>query len=277
MDKRFSIFFLLFLIPIISGCGGSSAPGNADTSAPGSTVKLIFIHHSTGQNWLETGYGNLGQTLNANNYYVSDSNYDWDFREGITDPIGDHTDTFDWPSWFNDTIMPGVYARSGNTCYTNTITDPTGENEIIMFKSCFPMSDIGDAMDDEQAIYNSLLPYFQSNPDKMFVLCVPPPQISISYPAITRSLANWLCDSQSGWLSGYTGDNVFVFDLYNVLTSPQNHHWVDNGNIKHVVASSNNVLYYPTGDSHPSETGSRKATAEFVPLLNAWYHQWKEI
>ena len=30
---------------------------------PEEPVKLIFIHHSTGENWLTDGYGNLGQTL----------------------------------------------------------------------------------------------------------------------------------------------------------------------------------------------------------------------
>ncbi|MEI7990702.1 MAG: hypothetical protein WCI88_16865, partial [Chloroflexota bacterium] len=42
---------------------------------PDKPVKLVFIHHSTGENWLRDGYGNLGKTLNANNYYVSDTNY----------------------------------------------------------------------------------------------------------------------------------------------------------------------------------------------------------
>jgi hypothetical protein len=66
-----------------------------------------------------------------------------------------------------------------------------------------------------------------------------------------------------------------VFDFYNVLTAPENHHRVNNGNIEHIVANSNNELYYPSGDDHPSAAGSQKATSEFVPLLNAWYHQWK--
>ena len=44
---------------------------------PEEIVKLIFIHHSTGENWLSDGYGNLGQTLDQNNYFVSDTNYGW--------------------------------------------------------------------------------------------------------------------------------------------------------------------------------------------------------
>ncbi len=37
-----------------------------DTSPPEQTVKLIFIHHSTGENWLTDGYGDLGRTLGEN-------------------------------------------------------------------------------------------------------------------------------------------------------------------------------------------------------------------
>ncbi|MBF0496656.1 MAG: hypothetical protein HQK58_08795 [Deltaproteobacteria bacterium] len=33
---------------------------------PTATVKLIFIHHSTGENWLTDGNGDLGLTLKKN-------------------------------------------------------------------------------------------------------------------------------------------------------------------------------------------------------------------
>ena len=35
------------------------------------------------------------------------------------------------------------------------------------------------------------------------------------------------------------------------------------------------TLAYPSGDDHPSEKGSQKATGEFIPLLNVFYHNWK--
>ena len=63
---------------------------------------------------------------------------------------------------------------------------------MIMFKSCFPNSEVGSDISDEKAVYNSLLPYFQAHPDKMFVLFTPPPMQSISHPAKTRELCNWL-------------------------------------------------------------------------------------
>ncbi|MCG2767056.1 MAG: hypothetical protein L6435_01565, partial [Anaerolineae bacterium] len=47
------------------------------SSPPSETVKLIFIHHSCGENWLDDYNGGLGITLRDNNYFVSDTNYSW--------------------------------------------------------------------------------------------------------------------------------------------------------------------------------------------------------
>ena len=61
---------------------------------PAKPVKLIFIHHSTGGNWLadigEHNFaGGLGQALQENNYFVSATNYDWMVNG---DDIGSRTD-----------------------------------------------------------------------------------------------------------------------------------------------------------------------------------------
>jgi hypothetical protein len=265
--------FIIFL-SMVTGCALSSG-GDEDTNPPAETVKIIFIHHSCGSNWLATGNGGLGAALNRNNYYVNETDYEWDAEPD--DNLGDHTDTTAWPSWFNDTKMPYVYQNDFHAAYSdNTMADPGGENSIIMFKSCFPNSEVGGSINDEKAIYSSLLPYFGAHTDKMFVLVVPPPERDIDSAPLTRQLANWLSDYDNGWLGAYSGGNVFVFDFYNVLTGPANHHWVTGGDIKHIVApSSGNELYYPSNDNHPSAAGNRKATAEFVPLLNAYYHKWR--
>ncbi|MDM7988103.1 MAG: fibronectin type III domain-containing protein [Smithella sp.] len=252
-----------------------AAPAGVNTDPPASTVKYVFIHHSTGSYWIQNGYGNLGTALNANNYYITECDYGWDAEP--SDNLGNSTDTVHWPLWFNDTKMPYVYGNSSHYDYTNTISDPGGQNEIIMFKSCYPNSEVGSSIDDEKAIYNGLLPYFGAHTDKMFVLIVPPPKQSLSTPLLTRELANWLVDETTGWLSIYNTvhNNVYVFDYYNVLTHPDNHHWVNDGAVEHVVANSSNVLYYPSGDDHPSAEGQQKATEEFMPLLNVFYNKWK--
>ena len=68
-----------------------------------------------------------------------------------------------------------------------------------------------------------------------------------------------------------------MFDFYNVLTGAENHHRFHNGAIEHVTNRGGNTLHYPTnGDDHPSPAGNRKATREFVPLLNVYYHRWQK-
>jgi hypothetical protein len=169
---------------------------DVDSSAPAKTVKICFIHHSTGSAWISASNGGLGTALNANNYYVTESDYGWDAEAG--DNLGDRTGTVDWPEWFTDTKMPYVYANNAHYDYTNTISDPTGENDIIMFKSCYPNSEVGSSIDDEKQLYLDLLNYFENHQDKMFVLIMPPPR---SRSTAARSPANW----PTGWWITKTG------------------------------------------------------------------------
>ena len=60
-------------------------------NAPTSTVKLVFVHHSSGGYWLtditsDSPSGGPGQSLMGNNYLVSATNYGWG-----PNSIGDHT------------------------------------------------------------------------------------------------------------------------------------------------------------------------------------------
>ena len=237
-------------------------------------MKLTFIHHSCGSNWLANGNGNLGAALNANNYYVTETYYGWDAEP--EDNLGDSTDTDDWPLWFNDVKMPYVYDNNYHYAYTNTITNPGGENEIIMFKSCYPCSEVGSSIDDEKAIYNSLKTYFAAHPDKLFVLITPPGETNVASYELTRELCNWLVDKETGWLAGYTESNVFVFDFYGVLSEVDSHHRYTSGSIEHVYASDyDGVSPYHNGDNHPNALGNQKATSEFITLLNIAYNQLK--
>lgn len=256
-----------------------------DPSPPGQVVKLVFIHHSTGENWLKDGYGELGQVLGDNNYFVSDTNYGWG-----PDAIGDRTDILNWPEWFRSpqtpSYMQALFSESGqNSSFTRNLPNPGGENQIVMFKSCFPNSALegnpndpptpGDGLSVGNAkyIYNDLLNYFQTRPDKLFVVITAPPLIDSTYAENARAFNTWLVQN---WLreNNYTVGNVAVFDFYNVLTNPQNHHRFANGTVEYVNDQGGNTEYYPSEDDHPNQEGSRKATDEFVPLLNVFYHRW---
>jgi hypothetical protein len=273
---------------LLTAVAASPVPLQAgdNPNPPEGTVKLIFIHHSTGENWLTDGYGDLGRTLDQNHYFVSDTNYGWG-----PDGIGDRTDIPNWTEWFagenTQTYLDALLNESGqHSSYTRTLSDPGGENEIIMFKSCFPNSalegDPNDPPDPEgwlsvghaKYVYNEILRYFATRPDKLFVVITAPPLSDSTYAENARAFNQWLLND---WLSenDYRLNNVFVFDFYNVLTSPDGHHRYNDGQVEHLLADQN-TLYYPSGDDHPSGEGSRKATEEFVPLLNIYYHRWKE-
>lgn len=267
-------------------------PGNPATAQqafnpnpPEQTVKLIFIHHSTGENWLRDDYGGLGQGLADNNYFVSDTNYGWG-----PDSIGDRTDIPNWEEWFSSdqtqVYMDALFNESEqNADYTRLPDDPGGENQIILFKSCFPNSALEGRPDDQPSpdgwltvghakyVYNEILQYFSSHPEKLFVVITAPPLSDPTYAENARAFNQWLTND---WLdeNDYALSNVAVFDFYNVLTATDAHHRYQEGYIEHSYGS-NNTLAYPSGDDHPSKKGSRKATEEFIPLLNVFYHRWQ--
>ena len=240
--------------------------------------------------------------------------------------IGNRTDIGQMYDWFlgpdSELIMGAVYRENLETTtfgdHSNSSSaiplanpDPLAENQIIMFKSCYPNTLLKGNPDDPptqgdhpplnfsagsdehtvanaKRIFNDLLIYFGNHPDKFFVIVTPPPRLQLPENGkIARGFCNWLV---SDWLkeNNYKTRNVMVFDLFNVLTSgvnttkndageeQGNHHRLWKGKVQHVVQSDNNLLVYPRAadDNHPAPAGLRKASEEFVPLLNHYYSLW---
>ena len=296
--------------------------GELNPNPPEKPVRLVFIHHSSGGNWLADPAGNgsggdLGRALMESNYYVSATNYGWG-----ADSIGDRTDIGNWWEWFRGdssaTYLQALF-REGKPNFGDfgrwprLSAAPKGENEIILFKSCFPNSALNGRPDDApstgenalrgqdasseahtvanaKGIYVDLLGYFATRPDKLFVVITAPPlheaETSPEQAANARAFNRWLVQD---WLNGYALANVAVFDYYNVLTSnggnadqndlgsqSGNHHRYGAGSIEYITNQGGDVSAYAVpGDSHPTAAGNAKATAEFVPLLNIFYHQWQ--
>ncbi len=282
-----NLLLILFGIFTLLAAALHPQPGLAQADSPippAQPVKLIFIHHSTGENWLSDGYGDLGRALAANNYFVSDTNYGWG-----PDSIGDRTDIPNWPEWFRSQQTPvymnALYNESGqNASYTRAFGDPGGENAIILFKSCFPNSALEGNPDDPpnpdgwlsvghaKYVYNDILRYFATRPDKLFIVITAPPLSDGTYARNARAFNNWLVYD---WLAenNYPHNNVAVFDFYNILTDANAHHRFENGQVEHIYGTRN-TLYYPSGDDHPSEQGSRKASDEFIGMINFYYQRW---
>ena len=302
-----------------------SLPGSSPTcescniAPPVQPVKLIFLHHSSGENWLNDNNGGLGIALRDNTYFVSDTNYDWGpVPEAGSEPIGSYTDIGNWWTWFRGPksaeIMDSVYAESGqHASYSRLKTDPGGKNRIVLFKSCYPNSNLagnpGDPVPpidtnplkgedsgsdyhtvaNAKGIYIDLLPYFQQHQDTLFVVITAPPVSSAKNAGNARAFNEWLVND---WLKDYPYKNVAVFDFYNVLTTnggsakindldkeTGNHHRWWKNTVQHAVDTSggpHDTTAYASspGDDHPGRAGNQKATAEFVPLLNLAYNRW---
>lgn len=285
---------LLLVAGIISVIVLNSANNNSNSTVseeseghPENSVQLIFIHHSTGENWLSDDNGQLGMALQNNNYSVSDTNYGWG-----PDSIGDRTDIGNWWEWFrgpdSDDYLATLYQESEqNSEYSRIFPGSGEENVIIMFKSCFPNSALdgnasdtppsisknnlkGESSDSEyhtianaKGIYIDILKYFETQQDKLFIVITAPPlgrnSTSAQQSNNAREFNNWLT---SEWLENYEYDNVAVFDFYDVLT--------DHGRSNYLEFSDD------PWDDHPSQEGNRNATEEFIPFLNDAYQTWQE-
>jgi hypothetical protein len=252
--------------------------GAFNPNPPSKVAKLVFIHHSCGNNWLDDGNGDLGAALGENNYYVSDTYYGWgpadaDLGYGT---IGDHTDIGHWYNWFagphRDTYLSTLYSTTNqNAAYTRPMADPGGENEVVMFKSCYPNSNLkgdpdepptsGDnplrgqgcssehhTLGNAKGIYNDILEYFGTRQDKLFVVITAPPVMADTCADNARAFNNWLVYD---WLADYPHHNVVVFDFYNVLTT--------NGG-----DANTNDYGWSTGNHHRVVTTTTPITVEHI-------------
>jgi len=297
-----AVFVIIMLIP----AGGSPVPEGApiktakvetmDLSSfspdrPRRTLEVLFIHHScggqllaepgpaAGERSIHTTHpngGGLRRLLEEQGYELFEASYGSE--------VGDETDIFDWLPKFTDK-MDRVLACAGQ----NEAHPEGGQNDIVMFKPCYPNSHFiaeGSAPGNPagpdltvwnaRAAYSPLLDEFRKHPDVLFVCLTAPPlapkpeaeplwkslarkilgrqrDLALS-GRLARSFNNWLKDRE-GWLGDYDLNNVVVFDYYDVLTGE---------------GRSNLSLYATRGgfDSHPSREGNELAARAFVPFLN---------
>lgn len=272
----------------------------AGSMAQTTTDDLMFIHHSSGGNWLDDG---LRAALEAKSYIdeVNEITYGTDFDpdSGRPDSLGtvpgDSTNMNHWVYWFNDYLGR-----------VKTYGCDTGMNKIIMFKSCFPISRIeedgtepgspfdayqtlanyrsvyrhpsgtGNTYTDSGYTYRPLEDVFAQNSDILFIVVTAPPNI----PAETcsdwadraRVFNNWL---KNTWLPAYNAahpalHNVAVFDWFDVLAYAQSYSGTEtytpyNGDPEGVYPVRNMTKSeYRTGDSHPNTTANQASTIEFA-------------
>lgn len=258
--------------------GGLAGMGNADN--------LVFFHHSVGSNWL---YHSLNDALVAKSYI--DEQHDITYGtvvaadSGRPDSLGsvpgDSTDMNHWILWFNDYLD-----------HVKAFDSESGVNRIVMFKSCYPNSNIwddglepgdpfsgdftltnfkaicrhpegsGNTYTHDGHVYRPLEDVFAENPDTLFIPVTSPP---LNYASTNNAAAqrarlfnDWL---KGEWLSSYNAahpdlHNVAVFDLFNELAYPNDHLFHPN-RLRGEYGGA-------TGDSHPNDAANAHLTAVFA-------------
>jgi hypothetical protein len=253
------------------------------------TDDLVFIHHSCGRNWLDNS---LHAALLAKDYiderndiyYGTDISPDAGRPDSLAPTPGDKTNMNHWIRWLND-YLNGIKAHG---C-------ADGANKIIMFKSCYPISNItsdgtepGDPFSSSQTLtnykavyrhpsgpgstylnsgytYKPLEDIFAENPNTLFIPVTAPPRHYAPSDATNdaeahraRLFNNWL---KNDWLASYNAahpdlNNVAVFDWFDVLAYADDHATHPN-RLKAEYGGA-------SGDSHPNATANADSTAIFA-------------
>ncbi len=219
--------------------------------------QLLFIHHSVGQNWIYEG--GLGESLIKYGIGVHDATYG--------DEIGEKTDINHWVQKFQDDIDKIFKFKTHSNIYYGN----DRENDIIMFKSCFPNSDVVDegvapGKSDEslrtlwnyKATFIELKKEFSKYPGKIFIYITAPPlvpaQTTPENAVRARKFNNWVKGEFIVDYRGKTGlNNFLVFDFFDILAD-------DNSILKKEYRLSET-------DSHPNNRGAKQATELFIEFL----------
>ena len=214
--------------------------------------RLVFIHHSVGRNWLLDG---LKDELTALGISVQSLS-----RKS---ELGMETDINHWLPKFENNIEQ--IFKFDNYAENN---QSEKENDIIMFKSCYPNSNIigegaerGDPYSAEKTISNyksvfdSLKNIISQHPQKTFLYVTSPPihkmKTNSENAARARKFNNWIKTDFVNRYKEETGlNNFIVFDFFDIL------------------ADENNVLKAEyvrrEGDSHPNSKANRAAAKAFI-------------
>lgn len=242
---------------------------------------ILFIHHSCGSNWLASWDGGLRDALED----PALNDFDFDVHDATYgDTIGDDTDVRHWLPKFETMIdLVLTFDRSTNIYYT----DPTEYNHIVMFKSCYPASDLtgdgtppGDPYSTSKTIWNYKAAYngcaeiFKNHPHILWVPVTAPPRNKYDNYTKERGLNawdfnNWLRNEFVEEYREETGlNNIAPFGFFEVLANAETHPRYP-GALKDIYASGY--------DSHPTQAGNQAATAEFIPFINTAVHAWRQI
>lgn len=213
MDGRFWGKTLVIQCVVVGLIVGLLAP--VGVHAQDEPIQVLFMHHSTGLGVIEQG--GVRERFTALGYEFWDHGYN---DEGVVDPAGNHLG-INWDVPGDNTDPDGWYH-----IFNQPVTDPPTnvfshmlQADVIIFKSCFPTSNIYDEamFETYRDYYLSIRDVIDQHPDKLFIPFTPPPLVSnettLENAARAQRWATYLA-SEEYW-GGHP--NIAVFDFFHLL------------------------------------------------------------
>ena len=215
------------------------------------SIRVLFMHHSTGLGLIEQG--GLREGLAEYALELWDHGYN---GEGLTDGSGEHLginwevpdDNTDPIGWFN------IFNQDVTEPPENTLSHML-DFPVILFKSCFPSSNIesDEQFEEYRDYFLSIRDVIDQYPDHLFIPFTTPPLVpnetSPEAAARAREWASYLTSDE------YTEDrpNIAVFDFFSALAD-------ENGYLREEYRADE-------WDSHPNEIANQEVAALLVEFV----------
>lgn len=233
-------------------------------SSTGEYRNIVFLHHSVGNNLIDQG--GVRDLFTTAGYQFWDQGYNW---QQLRDPNG-RTTGYAYTVPDDNTDPDGLARVFSQPAYGLPLNTLSGllQHEVILYKSCFPASQIGmdEDLEKSKAYYRQMLPTIDQHPDRLFILLTQPPLIpretNPQQAARARALANWIMSDE--FKQGRA--NLVTYDLFNQLAEDD------------PAAPDYSMLraaYRTDVDSHPTEVANRDIAPKLVEFVTQAIEQFK--
>lgn len=222
----------------------------------GDFTNVIFLHHSTGHRLIEQG--GVRERFTEAGYDFWDHDYTW---PGLRRPDGSPAGySYSIPD--DNTDPDGLARVFAQRAYKLPLNAFSGllQHEVIVFKSCFPVSDItsDEQLERYKSYYRDMRDVMDGHRDRVFIVVTPPPlnpaETNPEAAARARAFANWLKSDE--YLGGHP--NVFTFDFFGYLAQDD------------TASPDYNMLrqaYRQGSDSHPNQAANEAIGPLFVDSI----------
>jgi hypothetical protein len=229
-------------------------------------TNVIFLHHSVGNNLIEQG--GVRELFNQAGYQFWDHDYNY---IGLTDPNGNPTGySYSIPA--DNTDPDGLHQLFHQPELPLPLNAFSGlmQHEVIIFKSCYPASDIVSEEDLQASkqMYLEIRDVMDQHPEKLFIVVTQPPlnpaHTTLEIANRARSFADWLKSDE--YLAGHP--NVATYDLFGQLAEDQ------------AGVPDYNMLkgeYRQGTDSHPNEIANQVIAPDFVEFITQAIESYRMI